>query len=168
VNSFVVGLELNSFGANIAVVCSGTDDIYGGRTATQVVSDLSTLCSGLQTAGFKVIIATITARDALTGYTTANIATLASVNAAIRSGYSAYADALADWAADPRLSDSTDSTYFVDGRNTTDAGDGVKAQIVKAAMDPLFAPPPMVTLAYASFYSPGQQFAGQFGNFVRS
>jgi hypothetical protein len=168
VTNFVLGLDRGSFTANVAIVCCGSDDILGGRTAAQIITDLSALCSGLRSAGFKVIITTLPARDAESGYTTANIATLASVNASIRSGYSAYANALADWAADPRLSDCTDTTYFLDGRNTTDAGDGVKATIVKAALDPLLAPPPMVTLAFATFYSPGESFNGQFGNFVRS
>ena len=96
-------------------------------------------------------------------------------------GYAAYADALLDWAADPRLADYTDTTYFADGCHTTDAGDGVKAQLAKAVLDPLLTPvvatassngrvgtAPIATLTFGAFYAAGRTFPGQFGRFPRA
>lgn len=163
----VLPLELTPFAANVAVVCCGTNDIGQGRTAVQVVSDLTSMCGGLRAAGFKTIVATITPRNAATSFTADNITTLNTVNASLRAGYTAYADALADWAGDSRLSDCTNATYFNDQCHTTDAGDGVKAAIVKTVLEPLLLPP-QTSLTYASFYTPGRSYAGVYGNFVRS
>lgn len=167
VTNQVLPLDRAPFTANVAVVCCGSNDIPQGRTATQVVNDLTSLCNGLRAAGFKVILATPTPRNAATSYTADNITTLNTVNASLRAGYTAFADALADWASDSRLSDCTNATYFSDQCHTTDAGDGVKAAIVKTVLDPLLLPP-QASLSYASFYTPGRTYAGMYGSFLRS
>ncbi|HSV15239.1 MAG TPA: SGNH/GDSL hydrolase family protein, partial [Tepidisphaeraceae bacterium] len=167
VTNQVLPMDRTPFNVNAAVVCCGSNDIVQGRTDVQVIADLSAMCAGLRAAGYKTVVATITPRNAATGYTAGNITTLSSVNASIRSGYAAYADGLADWAADARLSDCTSATYFSDQCHTTDAGDAVKAAIVKATLDPILLPP-QVQLAYAAFYTPGRLYAGAFGSFLRS
>jgi lysophospholipase L1-like esterase len=168
VNNQIPGMDLSPFSVTAAVVCCGSNDIGQGRTDTQVVADLTSMCTGLRSLGIKTVIATITPRNAASGYTAGNITTLNSVNATIRSGFSTYADALADWAADARLQDPTDATYYAsDQVHTNDAGDSVKAAIVRTAIDPLLNPP-ATQLAYATFYTPGRAYAGNYGNFLRS
>ena len=111
-----------------------------------------------------MVVATITPRSAPTVPQQVTLSSaIDAANDAVRSGYAAYADALVDWAADPRLADYTDATYFADGCHTTDAGDGVKAALVRAALDPLLAPPAIAPLTFASFYAAGRTFAGRYG-----
>jgi lysophospholipase L1-like esterase len=163
--------DLTPFGVNVAIICCGSNDLVGGRTTAQVQNDLATLCSGLRAAGFKVILTTITLRTNGIGSTNAGInANFNTVNAALRASYTNYADALVDWAADSRLADPTNTTYFADDIHTTPAGDAVKAALVKAALDPILTPPSnsQAALSFGGFYSAGRNFTGSFGNFVRS
>jgi lysophospholipase L1-like esterase len=170
--NYVQNLDMTPFGINVAIVCCGSNDVTAGRTTTQITTDLATLCAGLRSAGYKVIVVTITLKTNGIGTTNATTwAGINAVNASLRGNYTAYADALVDWAGDPRFSDPTNTTYFTDQIHTTEAGDGVKAALVKAALDPILNPtltttPPV--LSYASFYAGGRSFAGSFGNFVRS
>jgi lysophospholipase L1-like esterase len=167
----VVPLDLTPFATNVAVVCAGSNDLWEGGTAADAASGIAGLCGSLRSAGFKVIVATITPRSAVTTSQQVTLSTaISATNAAIRSGYAAYADGLVDWAADARLSDYTNTTYFADGCHTTDAGDGVKAQLVKGAMDPILSPSAaaVAPLTFASFYAAGRTFAGNYGNFPRS
>lgn len=161
----VVPLDRTSFTANVAVVCCGSNDIITGRSATQVSSDLAALCQTLRSAGFKVIVSTITLRS--DGSNGAYASVFNAVNQTIRTSYSVYADAIVDWAADGRLSDPTNTLYFADQCHTTDAGDDVKAQLVQTALDPMLQPP-AAALSYASFYAGGRSFTGNYGTFVRS
>ena len=168
VTNAVVPLDLTPFAATAAVVCCGSNDANSGRTGPQIAADLAAMCRGLRAAGIKVVVVTVTPRTS-GGDPAAIAVALTAANAAIRSTYATFADALVDWAADPRLSDPTNATYFSDGCHTTDAGDGVKAQLVKAALDTLpgFGPAAVAPpLSYASFYAGGRSVAGTFGNFV--
>jgi lysophospholipase L1-like esterase len=170
--NYVQNLDLTPFGTNVAIICCGSNDAVAGRTPTQITTDLATLCTGLRSAGFKVILITITLRSNGVGTTNAATwATINAVNAGLRANHSTFADALVDWAGDARLSDPTNTTYFIDQIHTTEAGDGVKAVLVKTALDPILNPPAATTppvLNYASFYAGGRSFAGSFGNFVRT
>lgn len=80
---------------NVLVVFVGTNDLWAGRTATQVFDDLKAYCEARQTAGWKVVVGTILPRlDSVSvslGFNTKRNA----VNAAIRADSSFY-DALAD------------------------------------------------------------------------
>ncbi len=166
VTDVVLALDTTPFAKNMAIVCCGAEDIAQGRTDVQVVTDLSAMCSGLRSAGFSVIVASIPSRG---DFTSGNITTVNSVNASIRSNFSSFADAFVDWAADSRLVDFTDTTYFSDQINTTAAGDGVKAELIKIALDQLLNPlASTAVLSFASFYSPGRTYEGAFGKFVRS
>jgi hypothetical protein len=55
-------------------------------------------------------------------------------NADMRLNYKDYADGLADVAADKRLGDASDKTYYTDGVHMTDAGYAAVAEIVEAAV----------------------------------
>jgi lysophospholipase L1-like esterase len=161
----VLPLDLTPFGTNVAVICCGSNDIIASRTSAQILADLTTLGTALRSGGFKVIMLTITPRTLPTG----QAAVLTAVNAGLRTGYTAFADALVDWAADPRLSDPTNTIYYSDACHTTDIGDGVKAQLVMPALNALLNPATTaMPLEFASFYAPGRTFLGNFGAFVRS
>ena len=172
VTSQVLPLDRTPFAVNAAVVCAGGTDLWLGTPAADVATAVAGLCSSLRSAGFKVVVATVTPRAAAStpGQVTLSAA-IAAFNAAVRSGWAAYADAVADWATDRRLADYTSPTYYAaDGWHTTDAGDGVKAALVRAAVDPILSPPPasaVAPLTYGSFYAAGRTFAGQFGRFPR-
>ncbi len=172
VNQQVLPLDRTPFAANVAVVCCGSNDLFVGGTAAATAAGVAGLCASLRAGGFKVVVATITPRITGTGaQQAATLAAIAGTNAAIRAGYAGYADALVDWAADPRLADPTNAAYFADQCHTTDAGDGVKAQLVKAALDPILSPPPppaVAPLAFGTFYAAGRTFAGSYGNFPRA
>ena len=168
----VVPLDRTPFAASVAVVCVGGNDLWAGATPSATAAGVAGLCGSLRAAGFKVVVATITPRAATTAAQQVTVSSaIAATNAAIRSGSPAYADGLVDWAADPRLADYTNATYFADGSSTTDAGDGVKAQLVKAALDPILSPPPAgltpVPMLYAASFAGGRSFAGTYGNFPR-
>jgi hypothetical protein len=167
VSGELAAMDLTPFGKSVAVVCCGSNDVVAGRTSAQILTDLAAMGTTLQTAGYKVILATITPRTLPSD----QAATLAAVNAGLRTGYSAFANALVDWAIDPRLADPTNTTYYnSDQCHQTDVGDGVKAQLVKPALDAILNPAAVTAapLQFASFYAPGRAFAGTYGNFVRS
>ena len=171
VNQQVLPVDRTPFGVNAAVVCVGSTDLAGGAAGADVAAAVGALCASLRAGGFKVVVATVTPRLVGTGTQPAAVlSAIAAANAAIRSGHAGYADGLADWAADARLADPTNATYFGDGWHTTDAGDGVKAQLVKAALDPVLSPPAsaLAGLKFASFYAAGRTFAGRYGNFPAS
>jgi lysophospholipase L1-like esterase len=166
VTNQVLPLDLTPFGKNVAVICCGSNDIIANRTSAQILADLATLGTALRAGGFKVIMLTITPRTLPTG----QAAVLTAVNAGLRTGYTAFADALVDWAADPRLSDPTNTIYYSDACHTTDIGDGVKAQLVQPVLNSILNPAATTAtpLEYASFYAPGRTFLGNYGTFVRS
>ncbi len=165
----VLPLDQTPFATNVAVVCAGSTDLAAGGSASTIAAGLATLCGSLRSGGYQVVVATIPARSAATASQQVTLSTaITAVNNAIRSGHATYADAMVDWAADPRLSNYADAAYFADGVHTSDAGDGVKAELVRAALEPLLTPPAVASLSFASFYSAGRTFAGRFGNFPRA
>ncbi len=178
VNQQVLPLDRTPFAASVAVVVIGSNDLWLGGAAADTAAAVADLCGAVRSAGFKVIVGTITPRAAGSAAQQVTLSSAVSAtNATIRGNYAAYADALLDWAADPRLADYTDAIYFADGCHTTDAGDGVKAQLVKAVLDPLLTPPassnpvgtaPMAALTFGAFYTAGRTFTGQFGRFPRA
>lgn len=80
---------------NVLVVEIGTNDIWAGRTTTQVFDDLKAYCDARQAVGWKVVVATILPRLDAVAVSVGFNAKRATVNAAIRSDTSFY-DALAD------------------------------------------------------------------------
>ena len=154
----VLPLDRSPFASSVAVVCAGGVDLADGTPAADVAAAAVALCASLRLAGFQVVVATVPPR--------AGVPTIAAFNDAVRGAWPTCADALCDWAADGRLSDAA---YLLDGVHTSDAGDGVKAERVRAALDPLLAPPPATAapLTYGAFHAPGGTFAGRYGRFPR-
>lgn len=126
---------------NICVAWGGTNDLYFGASAATTITRFSDYCSARKTAGLKVIACTIIDRTPAGGSWTA--ADALTVNTSIRANYETYADVLCDLAADSRLSDCTNLTYFqADQVHLTDAGYAVVAELVEAAVNTIIAANP--------------------------
>jgi lysophospholipase L1-like esterase len=114
-----------------AWLLAGTNDIAGGATDSDVIASLASWHSGRKTAGASTIAATIFARSTFSG---AQNTTRTTTNGRILAGDTG-ANLVVDLAADSRLSNPADLTYFqADGTHLTAAGYGVIAQLVKAAV----------------------------------
>jgi lysophospholipase L1-like esterase len=128
-------------GNNYTVIWGGTNDMYlgpGGDFTGQGAYDrLATYCQARQAVGEKVIVLTCLPRnnpELPGGYQTERN----TFNSLIRANWSTFADALVDVAADSRLDDYSDLTYFkLDMVHLNATGRGVVAALVKAALDGL-------------------------------
>lgn len=119
----------------ICVVWGGTNDIAGGDNATTVYNNISAFCAARKAAGWKVVVCTIIARGTFSG---AQNTTKSTVNSSIVSGYTGFADALVDLAADSRLSNASDVTYYnADTVHLNATGYGVVAGLVQTAVQSL-------------------------------
>lgn len=118
---------------NLLIALIGTNDrpVAGATTYAK----LQTYWAARASAGFQIIACTV---PNVTGYES----TLGALNTLIRAGYlSDHCVGLADLAADSRLSDSTNATYFqADTLHPNDAGSAVIASIVAAAIATYLAP----------------------------
>lgn len=59
---------------------------------------------------------------------------LASINTLMRSGFNSYADALVDVAAESRLTDPQNTTYYFEGVHQNGAGRGIVGGLVSAVL----------------------------------
>ena len=104
--------------------------VVGGRTMAEAYSDYVSYCQARQAAGWKVMALTVlpcNGGDEPPGFEAERVA----INAQIVSDWPTFADELCDVAADTRLDDYTDATYFnADEVHLTDAGYGVVAELV--------------------------------------
>ncbi|HVJ84471.1 MAG TPA: GDSL-type esterase/lipase family protein [Caulifigura sp.] len=126
--------------SDIVVVWGGINDLVGeGATVAIVISRLTIYANARRALGFKVIGLTIIAADeANPGIPPEFEAQRDEVNTWLRGAGAANFDAIADVAADERLSDATDSTYFqADGVHLAAGGAAVVAEIVAAAIQSL-------------------------------
>ena len=129
--------EINTIGGSnaIAIVWIGTNDLSASRMAAQVLTDLTAICNSIRSTGTRVIVSTIIASSALTAGKETERTTL---NSSIVSGYTVFADALCDLAADARLSNYSDTTYYdVGGVHLKDAGYTVVKDLVTAVYNTL-------------------------------
>jgi lysophospholipase L1-like esterase len=111
----------------------GSDDL--NESASTFISNLSTYCQTMQTAGWKVVIATVLP-STLAGFNSVRDV----ANTLIRSGYTAYASALADIASDPTMgpdSAAANTTYYIDGTHPTSTGQALLAPYFEAAVNGL-------------------------------
>lgn len=108
----------------------GNDIFNNSLSGAAAEANFNTYCTNRRAAGFKVVAVTVPARVA--GPPAANIA---AANTLIRANWTGYADALADVAADARLTDYTNLTYYdPDQTHLNNTGYGVVAGIVKTAV----------------------------------
>lgn len=138
--------RVDEWGRNIAVVNVGTNDLYygatsapNGKTGAQLVTALNSLVTDLQSNGMKVLVCSFPSRTDLpdgTTQTTYNTERSAFLTA-FRSG-GVIADGLCDIAADPRMADPTNTTYFINESGTfvhlSRAGREVWAECVMSAL----------------------------------
>lgn len=127
-------------GSNIAVVWEISLDLYENRTSDWVyLLHFKNYCDSLRSGGWKIVIVTAPYRN--TWYTTGDytpsgydsteyMAEINGLNDSLRVNWNKYGDALADVAADDRLS-HYDQTYFLQDRvSLTSEGNRIVAQIV--------------------------------------
>jgi lysophospholipase L1-like esterase len=122
------------FNVNVVVAWEGTNQLYFGGTGAQAYQTLLQYCLGRRAAGFKVLILTILPR-ANAGVPVTFEMDRNFVNSALRNNWQEFADGIVDVAADPRLQDATNRTYYLsDGAHLNDAGYQIVAQQVGAAV----------------------------------
>lgn len=111
---------------SVVVLWAGVNDLLAGTAAADVYADISAYVSGRQTAGYKVIVLTVTKASTLTApQETARQA----LNVLILNN-AAGADAVVDVAAHANLQNTGDATYFFDGVHLTAAGYAIPAGMV--------------------------------------
>lgn len=108
----------------------GTNDLTNGRTPADTYADLVSYCQARRSDGALVVAMTLTPQSMQTE--------VDSLNSLIRANWATFADALVDLAADPRLDDNTDTTYYnEDQLHFNDAGRAVVAELVGPAVEGL-------------------------------
>lgn len=111
------------FGASLATCQSRWNDYFSARQA-----------AGWGSNGTRLVAMTTIPRGP---FSAGQDAILADFNTWLRANYSTYATDLVDLAADARLSDPTNTTYFnADQIHLNSTGYGVVAELVKAALYP--------------------------------
>lgn len=124
----LASVNTNDYGKNVVIIWGGTNDIYvDGVDNATVLTRLQSYVSARKAEGWKVIILSMIVRSqfdpTMEGYRVA-------FNSSISSDHS-FADGFADVAADARLQNYSDTTYFEsDGVHLTPTGYGVVADIV--------------------------------------
>jgi lysophospholipase L1-like esterase len=121
---------------NVCVVMGGAWDLHEGMGPPEVVAQLGDFCRARRAAGFKVVVLTVLPRNSV-GYEEVR----QQFNVLLRQQWQAFADALADVAADGRVGDASDCydpTYYSDDWvHLNAAGYAVMAQVTKPVIDGL-------------------------------
>ncbi len=111
---------------NIVAILGGINDLVNGASSATVIARLSTYCAARRSVGWQIIIGTIMP----SGYDVD--AQRLPVNTELRTNLSAYADWLADFAADPRFADIDGPYYDGDRLHPSALGTDVLAELVRA------------------------------------
>jgi lysophospholipase L1-like esterase len=136
---------------NIISLLGGTNDLFTGADATTTYNRIVSYLQGRRTAGFKVIVNTILPRSN-SGTPVSFEENRQTVNTLIRSNWTTFADGISDISSDTRIGDVNDEldvTYYPDRVHLTNAGYGIVASYVTAAikqiMDPIVVSSVVVT-----------------------
>ena len=120
---------------DVCVVMAGGGDISNGREPAGIYDDLVRYCLGRRAAGFRVVVVTLLPRCFPLHFETDR----QRLNGLIRNGWTAFADGLADVAADARIGDSGDNfdrRYYVrDAVHPNAAGYGVMAAVTAPVLN---------------------------------
>jgi lysophospholipase L1-like esterase len=124
---------------NIIVILGGSNDVATGTSSSTILSRLATYVSDRRAVGWssgtsRIAFGTIPPNGGLSG---AQETVRQTVNTALRANAGGiYGDILVDFAADPRLDDALDTTYYFEGDRLhwTAAGAAVAAELVEAAV----------------------------------
>lgn len=127
----------SSYPRNIALVFTGTNDLYFGATAATTYANIVTLCQARQAAGWKVVVFTILPRTQA-GTPGSFEADRQTVNTNIRTNRVTFADGLCDTGLDASIGvagASTDATYYnADQVHLNATGNGVVAGLAYSAV----------------------------------
>lgn len=120
----------------ILLAFGGTNDLYLGASAATLQANYEAYCAARQAAGYKVVACTILPRSN-SGTPVGFEAARQTFNTWLRANYLTFADALADFAADPTMGDAgdeTNPTFYLDLVHPTDAGYNILAPIAATAI----------------------------------
>lgn len=117
---------------NILVVNEISNEIDQGVSEATARANMQALIAQGRAAGWRVLFATTTPRDAA-HFTPAQQQASANINDFFRNNPSER-DGFIDWAANVHLADPTDATYYQDGVHPTAAGAVILAQLTQDAI----------------------------------
>jgi lysophospholipase L1-like esterase len=128
-----VDTQYGNPGSNTVVILGGSNPVASGVSAATILSQLAEYTADRRAVGWRVAIGTIPPNGSLSG---AQETVRQTVNSTLRSSLATYGDILVDFAADPRLDDALDTTYYFEGDRLhwTAAGAAVAAELVEAAI----------------------------------
>jgi hypothetical protein len=121
----------------ILLAFGGTNDLYLGGTVAALQANYQAYCEARRAVGYKVVAATILPRSN-PGTPVTFETDRQAFNIWLRGSYTAFADALADFAADPSMGDAgdeTNATLYADLVHPTDAGYDILAPIAANAIN---------------------------------
>jgi len=122
---------------NLCLVLAGGGDFFYGAHPTEVYEGLKTYCAARRAAGFTVIVLTVLPESNPSTFE----ASRAAYNQLVRDTWPAFADGLADIAADPRIGDVFDNLdlqyYRPDARHPNNAGNAVMAEVTAPVINSL-------------------------------
>lgn len=122
---------------SIALVWEGTNTLYSTSSALNAYESIRRVCLLRRRFGRIVLVGTILPNGG-TGNDAKSAAITSKLNTMLRANYAGFADGIVDFAADSRLSDFNNATYFSgDKAHLTDAGYQVAADLIAAAVSPL-------------------------------
>lgn len=121
-----------SLPANVVVMAGGINDCNQAASAATLQSRIETYCAARRSAGFDVVACTIPPAVSVTG---SEETVRTTVNTWMRANWATWSDVLVDLAADSRLDDTSDTTYFdSDGVHFSAEGHSVIAELVASAL----------------------------------
>jgi hypothetical protein len=128
-----VAPAFNAGNRNTLIVIGGDEDFLDGRTMAQAQASIQAISLKASATGFYVVVAPIMAVGAAAWTSTMEIKRQ-KYNTWLRENWTTFADAITDHAADERLSNPSNRTYFqADKMHLTAAGYAVMAEHAKAA-----------------------------------
>jgi hypothetical protein len=128
-----VAPAFNAGNRNTLIVIGGDEDFLDGRTMAQAQASIQAISSKASATGFYVVVAPIMAVGAASWTSTMEIKRQ-QYNTWLRENWNTFADAITDHAADERLINPNNRTYFqADKMHLTVAGYAVMAEHAKAA-----------------------------------
>lgn len=134
------GIYANNYSPRVVhVVWELTNTLATTGSPWRAYELLRQKCISLQNKNSRIVVGTCLPRGD-SGNDAKNAALTAQLNTLIRANWQSFADGLADFAADSRLSDFTNTTYFAaDKVHTTDAGVVVELGILQPVITALLS-----------------------------
>lgn len=124
---------------NILVISTGWNDVNGGETALTIKAQFAAYCLARKALGWKVVVAPLPIAN-YPGQPGVYPAIRLEVNAWLAQHWHEFADAYADFSADPVIgnnANTTNTVYWQDQLHMTQAGYAVWAQYLKSAVETL-------------------------------